>query len=175
MSKNGEVVRKGGKSGKLWDEKTAAQDGAIGYWGDDERLYAMVVDGEGVKRYALDGKGGAADIERLTGEQLGTFKKMMGGAMGKARGVAMDVDGDGREDYLVYGEGGMAMLVNRGFGAYLVNPDVAEALKGGEMLKKGAVATAGRRGGEKAEDLVMVTEEGGVLVAENPVRKGEEK
>ncbi len=173
VSKNGEVFRKGGKPVKLWDEKTSPQDGAIGYWGDDERLYVMAVDGGGVRRYALDGDGAAADIERLTGEQLSTFKKLMGGSMEKAKGVATDVDGDGREDYLVYGEGGMAMLVNRGFGAYLVNPDVAESLKGGEMLKKGAVCVAGKRAGEKAENLVMVTEEGAVIVAENAGAGGE--
>ncbi|MCY2954161.1 MAG: VCBS repeat-containing protein [Planctomycetota bacterium] len=175
VSRSGDLFRlgksRGERAAKLWDDKTQPLDASIGYWGDDERLYAMVIDADGVKRYPLDGNGTAADIERLTGELPGTFKKLLGGELGKARGLAMDVDGDAREDYLICAEGGIVMLVNRGFGAYMINPDVAEALKGGQMLKRGASYAAAKRLGQRTDDLLMLTDEGTCYLAENPSAK----
>ena len=168
---------------RLWDEKSgdAATDATFGDWGDDGRLHVMVLRASGVTRYALDGGGGeAADIQRLTGETREGFAKMCPKGLKNARGWAIDIDGDGRLDYLMVGEEGMVMLVNRGFGAYLLNPDVGAAMKGaGEkaavvLPKAGVACAAAALRGDRFEDLLMLDEGGRLYEAENPPFKAGE-
>src|SRR5205823_879937 len=75
--------------------------------------------------------GAGGDFERLTGEKLAS-QPAFGQPTKAASAVVLDVNGDGRPDVIVVGDGGNVVLVNRGFGAFLVDPDAGRPLDGPE-------------------------------------------
>lgn len=110
-----------GAARAIWRDEPAATSAALGDFGDDGQMHAMVVGEAGVSRYALD-EGGArpADFLRLTGSRLGLFDKE-GQLLKGAVAGAFDLNGDGRSDVLVLGEQGTLLLFNRGFGAFFAS------------------------------------------------------
>lgn len=115
---------------QLWKDDAPALAAAFGDWGDNGRPHVMVVRPNGITRYALDAEGGPpADFARLTGIQWPAAGKPLAEGLKGALAAAIDVNGDRRPDFLLIAGVGL-LLVNRGFGCYLVNPDAASTLAG---------------------------------------------
>ncbi|HEX2973017.1 MAG TPA: VCBS repeat-containing protein, partial [Tepidisphaeraceae bacterium] len=115
---------------KLWDAPADAPLAAtFGYWDDDDSICILAVRNDGVLRYALNNTTPAADFRRLTGEKPEAFRKAFPNGLKAATALAGDFTADGRPDCLIVSDNGALLLVNRGFGAYFVNPDISAALR----------------------------------------------
>jgi hypothetical protein len=142
------------------------KDRCIGKWGDDDRDYVMLVSGDGIRREPMDAKGESADFLRLTGGRLEAYAAFKDGPKAFSVGT-LDVDGDGRMDLLVSTDKGPLLLVNRGYGAFLVNPFLREVL-GENTPGPATVWTAADLASDKYDDLIIIREDGTVMVAGNP-------
>lgn len=92
------------------------------HWGDLGELSVLVVRPTGITRY---GAGRTptppADFERLTGVPWSTYKDFGTQPFKVILAMADDYDGNGWDDLIVMTEGGGLTLVNRGYGAFLIN------------------------------------------------------
>jgi hypothetical protein len=180
LKKSGEVLTyekgvTGPKSSKLWADGSVAVAGAIGNFGEDERMYAIVVKEDNIWRYPLDGVGEAADFLRLTGERVSTYHKDNPKWLAGATAAPLDVNGDGRTDVLINTPAGPLMLINRGFGAFFINADLHKVLVGasGPLIGEKSMWTATDLDRDGLDDLLIVSEAGAVTAVMNP--KVEEK
>ncbi len=109
---------------------------AVGDFGDDGKPQVLIVREDGITRHALDANDAAsADFLRLTGEKFTLYDPQNKG-LKNAAAVALDANGDGRKDYLMMADGGVgALLVNRGFGAFLAGVATPRALRGPNAAK----------------------------------------
>ncbi|MCX5684979.1 MAG: VCBS repeat-containing protein, partial [Planctomycetota bacterium] len=176
------VFENPGAPGKPWPQRPARalwQDGAasaavFGDWGDNGKPHVMVVRAGGITRYALDAGGGPpADYERLTGEARGPALKDRPEALKGAAVAAGDIDGGGRKDFLLAGNGWDLALVSRGYGAFLAIADGAAALRPKDAaaplhLGPATVWTLVDMNGDGRDDLLCLTEDGRLFVADNP-------
>jgi len=119
---------------KLWTGGEAPACAAFGDWGDDGRPHVIAVRTRSVTRYALTGEAPPADYERLTGVKLDKYHRAHRDGLKNVLTAPIDINADGRRDLFILADGGGLMLVNRGFGTFLVNPDAG-----------GAVTSRGRR------------------------------
>jgi hypothetical protein len=144
-------------------------------WGDTGKLHAIVARVSGITRYALDPDGGPpAGLDRLIGDPLKTYDKTKElGRWDVFAAVPLDINGDGLEDLIVILDKGGPTLVNRGFGAFFLNPlpaDATRALGGKEVPWKLTARTrfgAGDIHGDKFDDLLIVTPEGKLFELNN--------
>jgi len=155
--------------------------GAVfGHWGDDGKPHVMVVGSAGVTRYAVSGDGaGPTDYGTLTGVDLGKYHKAHRGGLKDVLVTAMDINADGRDDLFVLAGGHGLLMVNRGFGAYLVNPDA-----GGAVVSRGrhkvpftltpqTPFTAADLHGDGFDDLLILAADGTLYeVSNTPFRVG---
>jgi hypothetical protein len=157
----------------------------VGLFGDDDAYYFMAVTQNGLLRFKYDKDafepldGGIAasqpaatatqpaspvtdDDVRLTGARINQYHeahKLNG--FKNPQLLPLDANGDGRQDLLLLDEGGNLLLLNRGFGAFLVDPDAAKAL-----THKGLLAAGAMNAGSKKESVLMLTPDGTVYAVE---------
>lgn len=112
---------------RLWKGGSEPLAAAFGSFGDSPGACAMVVRADGIVRYALDG-GPPADFRRLAGVDLQSYYERYRGGLKGPRAVAIDINADRRDDLLVLCDAGGLLLVNRGFGAFLVDYDAGGVL-----------------------------------------------
>jgi len=166
----------------LWTEaETAGKPqakafAAFGDWGDDGKLCVMTVSETGIVRYALDANGGApADLLRLTGADLRKNEKYRGG-LKNVMAAALHMGESPRPDLFVLCDSGGLLLVNRGFGTYLLDDNAGAAFASGAEGQAGLKFTpatpwtpACLRGGA-VDDLLVVGEDGTLYEVGNSPR-----
>lgn len=145
-------------------------------WGPDDRLRVMVAGSSNVVRYAVD-SGEADDIRRLTGAAF-PRKAVSEGDRRRMIPAVVDCDGNGREDLFVLTSAGSITLLNRGFGAFLVDTGahgglesrgdrtVPFALSAVRALAGGRVMPIGR----PRQDLLVLTADGCLYEVQNRTR-----
>jgi hypothetical protein len=157
----------------LWKDDPSPVMAAFGDWGDNGRPHVLAVRETGVTRYALDG-GRAADFERLTGVNLQKYYARYSKGLKNAKAVAIDINGDGRRDLMIVCEGGGLLMVNRGFGAFLVDYDAGVKIIADDRnhvpfkLGPNTVWAAADMRGDGCEDLLVLTEDGILYDVANP-------
>lgn len=165
-----------GQWGKQLPSRQLAWEGAapvaaaFGDFGDTGKPHVLAVGESGITRYALDADGGPpAGYERLTGQKLDAHHKGWAGGLKNAAATVLDVNGDKRPDYFVVADGASALLVNRGFGAFLVVPDAGAALTAAKELKFSPATPwcAADVAGDGFEDLLVLGEDGRLFLMEN--------
>jgi len=159
---------------KLWKNPDGPAAAAFGNWGDTGKTHVIVVWAQRVVRFALAADGGApADYEQLTGVRLEKYHRAHAGGLKDVLTTPIDINADKRPDFFVVAGGHGLLMVNRGFGAYLVNPDAA-----GPMVSRGRRKvpfqlgpstpwTAADLHGDGFEDIVVVTPDGTLYEVSN--------
>lgn len=144
---------------------------AVGNFGEDDKPYAIVVKEDNIYRQSLDGSGEPADFLRLTGERITTYHKENPKWLAGASVAALDVNGDGKTDVLINTPSGPILLINRGFGAFFIDADIAKVLRtpaGAPLLTDKTLWTAADVDGDGQDDLIIVSETGAVTAVMNP-------
>jgi hypothetical protein len=160
----------------LWKDAEAPVAAMFGDWGDNAKPHVMVVWPNKVVRYPVDAAGGPpTDLEGLTGTPLTKYAKE---GLKNVLGTVLDINGDGRPDLLLFADGLGLMVVNRGFGAFLVNPKAGVALVTGPQGKVPFTLTATTPwaaadvDGDKFDDLLILAEDGTLYEVKNAPRGG---
>jgi hypothetical protein len=154
---------------KLWlDSSDPPLSASFGNFGDDGAPHAIVLRTTGLTRYALS-LGGAfpADFLRLTGERIELYRGALPNGLKQASALPIDIDGNAQPDYLIVADGGGLLLVNRGYGAYRVVPDV---LSNNKLPVSAPIScwTASALRADRFEDLLILREDGTLFRVENP-------
>jgi hypothetical protein len=114
---------------RLWrDGNSPVLAAAFGNFGDTAVPCVLAVRENGITRCAVDGNAPPADFQRLTGLNLQAHYQRYRGGLKSPRAAAIDINGDGRGDLFVLTATGGLLLVNRGFGAFLVDYDAGGVL-----------------------------------------------
>ncbi len=152
-------------------EGSAPVAAALGDFGDDGTLHALVVRADGVIRYPINPTGEApAKYERLSGQALANSSKGLADDLKNAAAIVIDINADHRPDLLIASPAGSVLLVNRGFGTFLPIPDPAAALVGPEAkvtLGPKVVWTAADLRGDGFDDLLILGPDGTLSEADN--------
>ena len=164
----------------LWKDSAAPLAATFGDWGDDGKPHVMVVRSDGVTRYAVRPDGApATDYEGLTGVGLGKYHRAHRGGLKDVLVTRIDINADRRSDLFLLAGGHGLLLVNRGFGAYMVNPDAGGAVvsRGRQkvpfQLTPSTPWTAADLHGDGFEDLLILTPDGTLYeVSNTPFRIG---
>lgn len=163
---------------KLWadDARPAFAAFIAADFGDDGKPWVMVVRDDGVFRYAPHLESPAADYTRLTGADLAKHNPREPMPLDLRAAVACDANGDGRLDLLVITRTGGNLLVNRGFGTFLVDADAHRMLRpeGTRVVPFDIAAgvqhlAAADLAGDKHDDLLVIGKDGKVYGVGNPV------
>jgi hypothetical protein len=162
-------------SRRLWRDPRRPAAAAFGDWGDDGRPHVLAVWPDKVVRYALDAGGAApAGYEQLTGVALDKYHRAHKGGLKGVLATTIDINGDGRRDFFLLAADHGLLLVNRGFGAFLVNPDA-----GGAVVSRGRHKVpfrltpktpwaAADLHNDGFEDLLVLAEDGTLYEVSNP-------
>jgi hypothetical protein len=87
--------------------------------------------------------------------------------------VSLDINGDIRQDLIAIFDKGGATFVNRGFGAFFLNPLATDAIFGYDRdqvpwkVTRGTRFGAGDLHGDKFDDLLIVTQDGKLFELDN--------
>ncbi|MGD0090614.1 MAG: hypothetical protein ABSE73_11905 [Planctomycetota bacterium] len=165
----------------LWDEAEAAEKvfAAFGDWGDNGKLHVLVVSQTGIVRYALDPGGGPpADFLRLTGLDWRKNEKYRNGLknlhaaalhIGESPAAPGDKTPRGLDLFAVC-DAGPLLLLNRGFGTFLLDDNPGGGSAGAPVFGPGTLgalkltpgtlwAPAGLHG-RGVEALLVLAEDG---------------
>lgn len=129
---------------------------ALGTFGPHSDLCALLAGRDGLLRISWSDPKRVDDDERLTGSKITQYV-----AHHRAHGlqdvqlVTLDANGDGKPDIFIRAAGGNLLLINRGYGAYLVVPNAAPAL---DAAKKGLLTTLALT--PAGSSLVLLAEDG---------------
>lgn len=157
------------KTIQLWKDNTTASVAAFGNFGEDEKLCVIVIKDENIERYSLDGSA-PADFLRLTGERLATYHKDQPKWLTGATAAPVDINNDGKTDLLINTSAGSMLLVNRGYGAFFIDQDVAKILKtdaGAPLITAKSLWTAIDVDGDDLDDLLIINESGAATAVMN--------
>lgn len=150
----------------LWKSSPAPVMAAFGAWGETNKLHVLVVSEIGILRYLVAADSGApADLERLSGVTIAKNSRYRAG-LKSVQAVAFDADGNGRPDLLAVCETGGLLLVNRGFGVFLLDPDAAGPFLAKDnsrppfQLSSATPWTAARLRSPGGDDLLILTADG---------------
>ena len=151
----------------------------FGNWGDTGKPHVMFIENDGITRYALRDDGGPpADLERLCGVDLRKSSEKFRTGLKPIAALALDANGDGLPDLLVMCEAGGLLLVNRGFGAYLLDDkDVGSALVAGPgskppfTLGPATPWAAADLDGDGLDDILVLGEDGTLWAIKNRLHK----
>lgn len=140
----------------------------FGDWGDTGKPHLLVVFPNRIVRYALDDAGGPpAELDRLTGIDIRKNPKYKDG-LGCRFAAALDMDGDRRPDLLVLTSAGGLLLVNRGYGAFLLDQNLGPALSGLPFQPDAATPwAAADLAGHGCDDLLLAGPDGTLYEADN--------
>jgi hypothetical protein len=143
-----------------------------GNFGEEpDKLYAIVIREDSITRHSLDNSSPPADFLRLTGERVSNYHKDNPKWLAGATAAALDCNGDGRTDLLISTPSGPLLLINRGFGAFFINADLAKVLHtsdGQPLLDGKSLWTAADIDGDGLDDLLIVSPTGAVTAVMNP-------
>jgi ribosomal protein L35AE/L33A len=153
----------------LWKETDAPVAAFFGDWGDSGKPHVMVAWETRIVRYALDpADGPPADLDRLTGTPLSKSVRFRGGIKGILP-IAVDVNGDRKPELFAVCDAGALMLVNRGFGTYMLDDKLAAP--GGQQpplkLTAATIWTAAAMHAAGRDDLLILAADGTLYEVRN--------
>jgi hypothetical protein len=155
----------------LWKDAEAPITAAFGDWGDTGKPHVIAIWPNKVVRYALDAAGGPpTDFEGLTGTALTKYAKE---GLKNVLATVLDINGDGRPDLFLFADGLGLMVINRGFGAFMVNPKAGLPLVSSPQAKVPFALTATTPwaaadvDGDRFDDLLILAEDGTLYEVKN--------
>jgi hypothetical protein len=154
----------------LWKDNTTASAAAFGNFGEDEKPCVIVIKDDNIERYSLDASSQPADFLRLTGERVSTYHKDKPNWLSGATAAPVDINGDGKTDVLINTIAGPMLLINRGYGAFFIDQDVAKILKteaGQPLITEKSLWTAIDVDGDHLDDLLIINESGAAIAVMN--------
>ncbi|HWE04071.1 MAG TPA: VCBS repeat-containing protein [Tepidisphaeraceae bacterium] len=158
---------------KIGDAANVPRSAAFGDFSGDGTLSALVLDDKTIVRYSLTPGAPPDDFARLTGDPLDQVVKSFAQGMNNAVVTPIDINGDKRPDLLISSDAAALVLINRGFGAFLVDRDAGAALSAPGVNVALAKARCGVHGGAGGNDaLLILTDDGKLLSATTPPVKG---
>jgi hypothetical protein len=151
---------------------------AFGDWGDNGKPHVLVIGESGVHRYPLDQEHAEpADLERLSGVNIAKNARYRAG-LKNVRPAVIDADRNGQPDLLAVCDTGGLLLVNRGFGAFLLDEDAAGPFgvrpdyRPPLSLSSATPWTAADLHGDGCDDLLILAADGTLYEAANGGRGG---
>ena len=169
----------------IWTDGHAPAAATIGDFGDDSRPHILAVWPGRVARFGIAADSPAsAEYEQMTGEPLTKYHKSYKDGLKNILATAIDINGDGRRDFFILADGGGLMMINRGYGAFMVDPAAGGQVAGTEGVSAGRRKvpftltprtpwTAADLDGDKCEDLLILTPEGILYQVSNPASTGQ--
>jgi hypothetical protein len=147
----------------LWKDNTTASAAAFGNFGEDDKTCAIVIKDDNIYRYALDGQSDPADFLRLTGERVTSYRKDTPKWLTGATAAPLDINNDGKTDLLINTPSGPMLLINRGYGAFFIDPEISKVLTtptNTPLLTDKSRWTAIDIDGDGLDDLLIVSDTG---------------
>jgi hypothetical protein len=164
----------------IWTGGEAPAAATIGDFGDDSKPYILAVWPGRVARLGIAADSPAsAEYEQMTGEPLTKHHKSYKDGLKNILAAPIDINGDGRRDLFILADGGGLMMINRGYGVFLVDPAAGGQVVSGDRRKVPFTLTprtpwtAADLDGDKCEDLLILTPEGILYQVSNPASTGQ--
>jgi hypothetical protein len=169
-----------GHAGQPWakaaerksDGAAAAKTAAFGDFSGDGKPSEIVLGEKSISRLSMTADVPADDFARLTGEPLDQVVKAFAAGMKNPAITRIDINGDNRPDLVISSTDAALVLINRGFGAFLVDKDAGAAL--GALaaipLANARARCAMHRPGGKGDDLLILSDEGKLFLVTSPVK-----
>jgi hypothetical protein len=132
----------------------------------------LIAQEKALTRFDLKGDEAGSDFYRLTGDMLEKIKGFAGGLKSAAI-TRIDINADHRSDLLITADGASMLLINRGFGAFLPDPDATSDFNaaGGKGLPfplSAALARTATHSGNGSDDLLVLADDGRLFLVSNP-------
>lgn len=162
---------------KLTTSGAAPQAAVFGDFSGDGRQSVILTQDNALTRFTVKGDEPPADFMRLTGDALEKIKGFASG-LKNASVTVIDLNGDHRPDLLITIDGATMVVIDRGFGTFLPDPDAGADFNtaGGKGLPLPLNAFHARAavssGGNGPDDLLVLSDEGRLFLVSNPLSKG---
>ncbi len=166
----------------VWTGGEAPAFATIGDFGDDARPYILAIwPGRAARLGIAADSPASTKYEAMTGEPLTKHHKAYKDGLTNIQAAQIDVNGDGRRDLFIQADGGGLMMINRGYGAFMVDPGGGGDAFGGKAgdsrklpftLTPQTPWTSADLDGDKCEDLLILTPDGALYQVSNPASAG---